>query len=44
MARQKRITFDEKHFHIDLIFYNRFLKAFVLIDLKIGELGHSDLG
>ncbi len=44
VARQKRITFDEKHFHIDLVFYNRFLKAFVLIDLKIGELGHSDLG
>jgi predicted nuclease of restriction endonuclease-like (RecB) superfamily len=44
VARQKRITFDEKHFHIDLVFYNRFLKAFVLIDLKIGEIEHSDLG
>lgn len=44
VARQKRITFDEKHFHIDLVFYNRFLKAFVLIDLKIGELEHRDLG
>jgi YhcG PDDEXK nuclease domain/DUF1016 N-terminal domain len=44
MWRQKRITFDEKHFHIDLVFYNRFLRAFVLIDLKIGELEHKDLG
>ena len=44
VARQKRITFDEKHFHIDLVFYNRLLKAFVLIDLKIGELEHKDLG
>ncbi len=44
VARQKRITFDEKHFHIDLVFYNRLLRAFVLIDLKIGELEHADLG
>lgn len=44
VARQKRITFDEKHFKIDLVFYNRFLKSFVLIDLKIGELKHQDLG
>lgn len=44
VARQKRITFDEKHFHIDLVFYNRVLRSFVLIDLKIGELKHQDLG
>lgn len=44
IARQKRITFDEKHFRIDLVFYNRFLKCFVLIDLKIGEIKHQDLG
>lgn len=44
VGRQKRITFDEKHFHIDLVFYNRLLRAFVLIDLKIGELEHKDLG
>lgn len=44
VARQKRITIDEKHFKIDLVFYNRFLKSFVLIDLKIGELRHQDLG
>ena len=44
VARQKRITIDEKHFKIDLVFYNRLLKAFVLIDLKIGELKHQDIG
>lgn len=44
VGRQQRITFDEKHFRIDLVFYNRILKSFVLIDLKIGELKHQDLG
>jgi predicted nuclease of restriction endonuclease-like (RecB) superfamily len=44
VARQKRISFDEKHFYIDLVFYNRILKCFVLIDLKIGELKHQDIG
>lgn len=44
VARQKRITFEEKHFRIDLVFYNRILKCFVLIDLKIGELKHQDIG
>lgn len=44
VARQKRISFDEKHFRIDLVFYNRILKSFVLIDLKIGEIKHQDLG
>ena len=44
VARQNRITFDDKHFRIDLVFYNRILKCFVLIDLKIGELKHQDLG
>lgn len=44
VARQKRISFDEKHFRIDLVFYNRILKCFVLIDLKIGEIKHQDLG
>lgn len=34
VARQKRISFDERHFYIDLVFYNRLLKSFVLIDLK----------
>jgi len=44
VARQKRITIDEKHFKIDLVFYNRILKSFVIIDLKIGELKHQDIG
>lgn len=43
-GRQQRITFEEKHFYIDLVFYNRILKCFVLIDLKIGELRHQDIG
>lgn len=44
IGRQVRFTFDEKHFRIDLVFYNRLLQCFVLIDLKIGELTHQDLG
>ena len=44
VGRQVRFTFDEKHFRIDLVFYNRLLKCFVLIDLKIGEVTHQDLG
>jgi len=44
VARQKRISFDDKHFRVDLVFYNRILKSFVLIDLKIGELKHQDIG
>lgn len=44
VGRQVRITFDEKHFYVDLIFYNRILQCFVLIDLKIGEISHQDLG
>jgi predicted nuclease of restriction endonuclease-like (RecB) superfamily len=43
-GRQVRFTFDEKHFFVDLVFYNRLLKCFVIIDLKIGELAHGDLG
>ena len=44
VARQKRITFDGRHFYIDLVFYNYLLKCFVLIDLKVGDLTHQDLG
>lgn len=44
VARQKRITFDGRHFYIDLVFYNYILKCFVLIDLKLGDLTHQDLG
>ena len=44
VGRQVRITLDDKHFRIDLVFYNRILQSFVLIDLKIGELTHQDIG
>jgi len=44
VARQNRISFDDKHFRIDLVFYNRILRCFVLIDLKVGELKHQDIG
>ena len=43
-GRQVRMSFDEKHFYVDLVFYNRLLKCFVLIDLKIGALKHQDIG
>lgn len=44
VGRQVRFTFDDKHFRVDLVFYNRLLQSFVLIDLKIGEITHQDLG
>lgn len=43
-ARQKRITFDNRHYRIDLVFYHRILKCHILIDLKIGEFDHADAG
>ena len=43
-SRQKRFTFAEEHFFVDLVFYNRLLRCYVLIDLKIGKLTHQDLG
>ncbi|MCG2707840.1 MAG: PDDEXK nuclease domain-containing protein [Candidatus Omnitrophica bacterium] len=43
-SRQKRFTFDEDHFFVDLVFYNRLLHCYVLIDLKIGKLTHQNLG
>jgi predicted nuclease of restriction endonuclease-like (RecB) superfamily len=43
VARQKRFTFDGRHFYIDIVFYNYLLKCFVLIDLKLGDLTHQDL-
>jgi predicted nuclease of restriction endonuclease-like (RecB) superfamily len=43
-ARQKRITFDNTHYRIDLVFYHRILKCHVLFDLKIGEFTHADSG
>ena len=44
MARQQRITLDGQHYWIDLVFYNRLTRSFVLIDLKVGTLTHQDLG
>lgn len=44
VKRQARFTFDEEHFRIDLVLYNRLLRCFVLIDLKTGKLKHQDLG
>lgn len=44
IGRQVRFTFDEEHFMVDLVFYNRILRCFVLFDLKIGELKHQDIG
>ena len=43
-SRQKRITFDNKHYRIDLVFYHRILKCHILIDLKIGQFDHADAG
>lgn len=44
IGRQVRFTFNEEHFIVDLVFYNRILRCFVLFDLKIGELKHQDIG
>jgi len=44
VARQKRFSFDDRDFYIDLVFYHYILKCFVLIDLKIDDLTHQDLG
>jgi predicted nuclease of restriction endonuclease-like (RecB) superfamily len=43
-SRQKRFTFDEDHFFVDLVFYNRILQCYVIIDLKTSKLKHQDLG
>lgn len=44
VGRQVRFTYDEEHFRVDLVFYNRLLRCFVLFDLKIGKLKHQDIG
>lgn len=44
VARQKRLTYEDEHFYVDLVFYNYLLKCFVLIDLKVGKLTHQDIG
>jgi len=43
-ARQRRFTFDEEHYFVDLVFFNRLLRCYVLIDLKLGKISHTDLG
>jgi len=43
-ARQKRFTYDEDNFYVDLVFYNRLLRCYVLIDLKVDKLTHQDIG
>jgi predicted nuclease of restriction endonuclease-like (RecB) superfamily len=44
VARQFRITLNNKHYHVDLVFYHRILKCFVLIDLKMEAISHEDIG
>lgn len=44
VARQRRITLEGDHFYVDLVLYNRLLRCFVLVDLKLGKLTHQDLG
>ena len=44
VGRQVRFTFEEESFFVDLVFFNRLLRCFVLIDLKIGRLKHRDIG
>jgi len=43
-ARQKRFSFDEDDYYVDLVLYNRLLQCYVLVDLKIDKLTHQDLG
>jgi predicted nuclease of restriction endonuclease-like (RecB) superfamily len=43
-ARQKRFTFDDENYFVDLVLYNRLLRCYVLVDLKLGKLTHQDLG
>ena len=44
VKRQFRMTLSNKHFYVDLVFYHRILKCFVLIDLKLSEANHGDIG
>lgn len=44
VGSQYRITLNNTHFYVDLVFYHRILKCFVIIDLKIGEVKHTDIG
>ena len=44
VARQKRLSFEDEYFYVDLVFYNVILKCYLLIDLKLGKLTHQDVG
>ena len=44
VGNQVRLTLEEDHFYPDLVFYNRLLRCFVIIDLKIGKVSHQDIG
>lgn len=44
VSRQFRITLDNNHYYVDLVFYHRILKCYILIDLKIGKVSHKDVG
>jgi predicted nuclease of restriction endonuclease-like (RecB) superfamily len=44
VARQKRLTFEDEQFYVDLVFYNVILKCYLLVDLKLGKLTHQDVG
>ena len=44
VGRQVRFTFEEDHYRVDLVFFNRLLRCFVLFDLKVGQLKHQDIG
>jgi len=44
MGRQQRITLDGDHFYVDMVFYNRLTRCFVLVDLKVRKLTHADIG
>jgi hypothetical protein len=44
VARQKRLSFEDEHFYVDLVFYNVILKCYLLVDLKLGKLTHQDVG
>ena len=43
-ARQKRFSFDDDDYYVDLVLYNRLLQCYVLVDLKVDKLTHQDLG
>ena len=44
VGSQVRLTLEEDHFYPDLVFYNRLVKCFVIVDLKIGKVTHQDIG